>query len=199
MGVLVGKSAPDFEADAVVNGTIREQVSLKDLSSGYTLLFFYPLDFTFVCPTELHAFQEAQEAFKQRDCAIVGCSVDSAHSHLAWLNTPKEKGGIEGVTYPILADLTKEIARKYDVLLEEKGIAYRGLFLIDKTGTVRHQIVNDLPLGRSVEEALRVLDALIFTETHGEVCPANWSSGKQGMRATQEGLTEYMETEISSV
>jgi peroxiredoxin (alkyl hydroperoxide reductase subunit C) len=155
------------------------------------VLFFYPLDFTFVCPTELHAFQEQLEEFEKRQAQVIGCSVDSCYSHYAWLHTPKAKGGIEGVDYPLVADLNKTIAKDYDVLIPEEGIAYRGLFLIDRKGIVRHQVVNDLPLGRSVDEALRMLDALIYFENHGEVCPANWQQGKRGFKPSQEALEKY--------
>ena len=189
---LVGKKIPDVIGAAVVGGErIEKNYSLADLQGGYLLLFFYPLDFTFVCPTELHAFQASLPQFEQRKCQVVGCSVDSAYCHLAWLKTPRKTGGIEGVTYPILADTTKSIARSFGVLKEEEGIAYRGLFLIDKEGIVRHELINDLPLGRSVEEALRMLDALIFFEEHGEVCPANWHSGQKGMAPNNEGLKNY--------
>jgi peroxiredoxin (alkyl hydroperoxide reductase subunit C) len=155
------------------------------------VFFFYPLDFTFVCPTELHAFQEKIAAFEHRNAIVIGCSIDSCFSHLAWLKTPKAKGGIEGITYPLVSDIHKSIARSYDVLKEEAGIAYRGLFLIDRQGVVRHQVVNDLPLGRSVDEALRMVDALIFHEQHGEVCPANWKAGAKGMQATDKGLSDF--------
>lgn len=191
MAVLVGKKAPDFSAKAVVKGSTIEEFALSDLLGQYVILFFYPLDFTFVCPTELIAFQEKLDEFKKRDAHIVGCSVDSHFSHLNWLQTPRKKGGIQGVQYPIVADLTKSIARDYDVLKEDEGIAYRGLFLIDKEGIVRHQIVNDLPLGRSIDEALRMLDALIFFERQGEVCPANWQQGSKSMRPDKEGLEQY--------
>lgn len=191
MAVLVGKPAPQFVAKAVMDGKIIEDFSLSDYQGKYVIFFFYPLDFTFVCPTELHAFGEKLEEFKSRDAEVVGCSVDSWFSHLNWLSTPKTKGGIEGVNYPLVSDLTKSISRDFDVLKEDEGIAYRGLFLIDKEGVVRHQIVNDLPLGRSIDEALRMLDALIFFEKHGEVCPANWQTGKKAMKPDQEGLVEY--------
>jgi len=157
------------------------------------VFFFYPLDFTFVCPTELHAFQEKLHEFKQRNAEVVGCSIDSPFTHAAWLNTPKSKGGIEGVSYPLVSDINKTIAKAFDVLKEDDGIAYRGLFLIDRTGIVRHQVVNDLPIGRSVDEALRVLDALIFHEENGEVCPANWKAGEKSMKATDEGLLAYFQ------
>lgn len=188
---LVGKKAPEFKAKAVVKGKIVDDFSLADFSGKYVVFFFYPLDFTFVCPTELHAFQEKEKEFAERNAQVVGCSVDSAFCHLAWLNMPKSKGGIQGVTYPIVADLTKEISKNFDVLEEEEGVAYRGLFLIDREGTVRHQLINDLPLGRSVDEALRVLDALIFHEECGEVCPANWKMGEKTMKPSSDGLLAY--------
>ncbi|MCB1072160.1 MAG: peroxiredoxin [Chlamydiia bacterium] len=188
---LIGNKAPNFKANAVANGQINENFSLDLFDGKYILLFFYPLDFTFVCPTELHAFQEKLGEFEKRGAQIIGCSVDSTFSHLAWVNTPKTKGGIEGVTYPLVADLNKNIARDYQVLNEEAGIAFRGLFLMDKDHIIRHQLVNDLPLGRSVDEALRLLDALIFHEENGEVCPANWKKGKKSMKPTQEGLATY--------
>lgn len=191
MGVLVGKSAPAIQGNAVVAGEIVNNFSLTQYLKKYVVLFFYPLDFTFVCPTELHAFQEQLVDFEKRNAQVVGCSVDSCYSHLAWLNTPRNKGGIQGVSYPLIADLNKTIAKDYDVLAAEEGIAYRGLFLIDRQGVVRHQIVNDLPLGRSVEETLRILDALIFFEKNGEVCPANWEKGKQAFKPSNEGLEKY--------
>lgn len=190
MSILVGKAAPDFTAQAVVENRIVNQYSLSHLKGHYVVLFFYPLDFTFVCPTELHAFQERLEEFEKRGAQVIGCSVDSAFSHMAWLNTPKSKGGIEGVDYPLISDLNKTIAKDYDVLNPD-GVAYRGLFLIDKQGIVRHQLVNDLPLGRSVDEAIRMLDALIFFEKNGEVCPANWTQGQKSMKPTFEGLEQY--------
>ncbi|MEX0962200.1 MAG: peroxiredoxin [Simkaniaceae bacterium] len=188
---LIGNKAPDFTANAVVNGHIVDNFSLADLQGRYVILFFYPLDFTFVCPTELHAFEEKLKAFRSRNAEVVGCSVDSHFSHLAWIQTPKAKGGIEGVTYPLVSDLNKEISRAYQVLNEEEGVAFRGLFLIDKEGIIRHQLINDLPLGRSTNEVLRLLDALIFHEEHGEVCPANWQAGSKAMTPTQEGLASY--------
>lgn len=196
MGVLVGRKAPGFTAKAVVNKTIVENFSLDMHLGKKVLLFFYPLDFTFVCPTELHAFQEALTEFDKRGCQVMGCSVDSAFSHLAWVETPKAKGGIEGVSYPLISDLNKTIARDYDVLVPNEGVAFRALFLIDEKGNVFHQLVNALPLGRSVEEALRVLDAQIFYEQNGEVCPANWSKGKKGMIATHVGLQNYVAATI---
>ena len=189
--LLVGKKAPQFKANAVANGKIIEGFSLDMFTGKNVLLFFYPLDFTFVCPTELHAFQERLEDFRKRDTEVVGCSVDSHFTHLAWVNTPKNKGGIQGVTYPLVSDLNKSIAKEYHVLNEAEGIAFRGLFLIDKEGVIRHQLINDLPIGRSVDEALRVIDALLFHEKNGDVCPANWKSGDKSMQPTQEGLSTY--------
>jgi peroxiredoxin 2/4 len=194
MGVLVGKPAPNFKTKAVIGERIVENFSLSDMKGKYVIFFFYPLDFTFVCPTELHAFQDKLEEFEKRNAQVIGCSVDSCYSHYAWLQIPKDKGGIQGVNYPIVADLNKSIAADYDVLNHQEGIAYRGLFLINKEGIVHHQIVNDLPLGRSVDEALRMLDALIYVEKYGEVCPANWNGGKKSMKPTQEGLELYFST-----
>jgi peroxiredoxin (alkyl hydroperoxide reductase subunit C) len=191
MAVLVGRPAPHFKTNAVKEGQIVSDFSLIQFKGKYVVLFFYPLDFTFVCPTELHAFQESLEEFEKRDAQVIGCSVDSCYSHIAWLNTPKSKGGIEGVDYPLIGDLNKTIAKDYDVLMPEEGIAYRGLFLIDREGIVRHQVVNDLPLGRSVSEAIRMLDALIHFETNGEVCPANWEVGRQTLQASSKGLEQY--------
>ncbi len=207
MAVLVGKKAPLFEADAVVNGgEFIEKFSLGQyVGKKYVIFFFYPLDFTFVCPTELLAFQEKLAEFEKRNCAVVGCSVDSSYSHWAWLNTEKKNGGIKGVKYPIVADLSKTIAANYDVLagdyfssedgnlaFDGAAKAYRGLFLIDKEGIVRHQVVNDFPLGRSIDEALRMLDALIFFEENGEVCPADWHKGDEGMKETAESVANYL-------
>ena len=188
---LVEKKAPEFKAKAVTKDKTHENVSLSDFLGKYVVLFFYPLDFTFVCPTELHAFQDKLKEFEKRNTQVIGCSVDSSFSHQAWLATPKSKGGIEGVSYPILSDLNKSIAKSFQVLKEEDGIAYRGLFLMDRAGVIRHQVVNDLPLGRSVEEALRMVDALIFHEEHGEVCPANWTKGAKAMQPTEDGLAAY--------
>ena len=203
---LVGKKAPHFVTRAVVDGLPTESYSLDQfLGKKYVLLFFYPKDFTFVCPTELHAFQEKLQEFKDRNVEVIGASTDTAESHWAWLQTPKDKGGIEGVKYTLVADANKTISSAYGILngeysLDEEGnltsptemIAYRALFLIDLNGVVRHQLVNDLPLGRSVDEALRIVDALYFFEQHGEVCPANWSSGKKGMKASFEGVADYL-------
>ena len=190
MAVLVGKPAPEFTADACINGDFK-QIKLSDYRGKTVVLFFYPLDFTFVCPTELHSFQEKAEAFKKLGVEIIGCSIDSKFAHHAWLRTPKAKGGIEGVKYPLVADTTKSIARDYDVLIPNAGIALRGTFLIDKQGVVRHQTVNDLPLGRNIDEYLRLAEALQFHEEHGEVCPANWKKGEKTMKANQKGLETY--------
>ncbi len=200
MSTLIGKKAPNFTLKAVLDGgTSIEEFTLSDLTDKkYVLLFFYPLDFTFVCPTELHAFQAKLDQFEQRNVQVVGCSVDSHFSHLAWLNTPKAKGGIQGITYPLLADFNKQLSKDYGVLNEQEGVAYRGLFLIDLQGTVRHQLINDLPLGRNVDEALRIVDALQFHEKHGEVCPANWTEGEQSMSATKEGVESYFQSQTTA-
>lgn len=208
MSVLVGKKAPVFKAPAVIDGnTIVENFSLEEyLGKKYVVFFFYPADFTFVCPTELHAFQEKLGEFESRNTVVIACSTDSAVSHWKWLQTPKKEGGINGVTYPVVADHALTISMAYDVLAGEfdsdettgdplfvgSPEAYRGLFLIDKSGIVRHQVVNDMPLGRSVDEILRVIDALQFTEEYGEVCPANWHKGEKGLSATQEGIASYL-------
>ncbi len=207
MSVLVGKKAPGFKTDAVINGNqIIENFSLEQyLDKKYVLFFFYPADFTFVCPTELLAFQEKLKDFEERNVAVIGCSVDSAFSHWKWLQTELKEGGIKGVKYPLVADLSKTISENYDVLAGEytysengesvfHGIpkAYRGLFLIDKNGIVRHQIVNDMPLGRSVDEALRTIDALQYFEENGEVCPANWKKGDEALKETQESISDYL-------
>lgn len=188
--MLIGNKAPAFKAKAYINGNI-EDFSLDQYLGNYVIFFFYPLDFTFVCPTELHAFQENMSEFEKRDAKIVGCSVDSQFSHKAWHQTPRARGGIQGVTYPIVSDLNKSISKAYQVLKEDEGIAYRGLFLIDKEGVIRHMLINDLPLGRSIDEALRILDALIFHEKNGEVCPAGWNPGEKSMKPTYEGLVGY--------
>ena len=191
MGVLVGEQAPDFTAEAVLDNKMVENFKLSDHKGKYIILFFYPLDFTFVCPTELLAFNDKLDEFKKRGVEVIAASVDSVNSHYAWLNTPRGKGGIEGVRYPIVSDLNKSISEDYDVLVKGAGKAYRGLFLIDKDFVVRHQVVNDLPLGRSVDETLRMVDALQFNDEHGEVCPADWRQGDKTMKETQESLFEY--------
>jgi len=211
MTMLVGKKAPGFNATAVVNGgEFVENFSLTQfIGKKHVVFFFYPLDFTFVCPTEIIAFQNRIADFEKRNVQVVGCSVDSHFSHWAWLNTPKNKGGIHGVQFPIVSDINKTIAHNYGVLAGhydynenneliwvgnqgENAVSYRGLFLIDRDGNVRHQVVNDMPLGRSIDEALRMIDALQFFEEKGEVCPANWAEGKEGMQATSEGVAKYL-------
>jgi len=189
---LVTKPAPDFTATAVMpDNSFDAKFSLSSLRGKYVVLFFYPLDFTFVCPSEIIAFDKALAEFKSRGTEVVGVSVDSHFTHLAWKNTPREQGGIGQVQYPLVADLTKEIARSYGVLINE-AVALRGLFLIDKAGVVRHALVNDLPLGRSVAEAVRLVDALQFHEQHGEVCPANWKKGDEAMKPTAAGVASYL-------
>ncbi len=191
MPSLVTREAPDFTAPAVMPDNSFAELTLASLRGKYVVLFFYPLDFTFVCPSEIIAFDKALGQFKERNAEVVGVSVDSHFTHLAWKNTPVEKGGIGQIEYPLVADLNKNIAREYGVLADE-SVALRGLFLIDKEGIVRHALVNDLSLGRSVDEALRMLDALRFTEQHGEVCPANWREGEDSMKPTADGVAEYL-------
>ncbi len=203
---LVGKKAPNFVAPAVINGDeIVEKFSLP-IGEKNIVLFFYPKDFTFVCPTELHAFQSKLAEFEKRDAVVIAASCDSEETHLAWLTTAKDNGGIEGVTYPVVADLTKTIAMDYGVLagdyvyneerdaLEFEGlpVAFRGTFIIDKNGIVRHETINDLPLGRNIDEYVRLLDAILHVEKYGEVCPANWEEGKEAMNATKEGVATYL-------
>jgi len=206
MGVLVGKKAPNFSANAVINGgEIVGDFTLEQFKGKYVVLFFYPKDFTFVCPTELFAFQEKLEEFKSKNVEVIAVSTDTEQSHWGWLNMEKNAGGIKGISYPLVADTNKTISFNYDVLIgefdwNEEGemtatnqlIAYRGLFLIDKEGIVKHQLVNDLPLGRNVDEVLRMVDALQFTEEHGEVCPANWSKGKDTFKEDHGEIAEYL-------
>jgi peroxiredoxin (alkyl hydroperoxide reductase subunit C) len=193
MAVLVGKAAPDFTAAAVMgNNSIEENFNLKNHIKGkYAVIFFYPLDFTFVCPSELIAFDHRLEEFKKLNVEVIGVSIDSHFSHLAWKNTAVNNGGIGQVKYPLVADIKHEICKAYDVEADA-GVAFRGSFLIDKSGVVRHQVVNDLPLGRNIDEMLRMVDALQFTEQHGEVCPAGWNKGKAGMKADTRGVAEYL-------
>ena len=206
---LVGGLAPSFSTDAVINGkdTVNNFSLTQYIGNKYVVLFFYPKDFTFVCPSELHAFQNKLDDFKQRNCEVVACSTDTAETHWGWLQLPKEKGGIQGITYPLIADTNKTISDAFDVLngeydYNEEGelvasasmIALRGLFLIDKEGVVQHQLVNNLPLGRNVDEAIRILDALQFHEKNGEVCPANWRKGDDGMKESHEGVADYLST-----
>lgn len=206
MSTLVGKKAPDFKANAVVNGMIVPGFTLSQFEGKkYVILFFYPKDFTFVCPTEILAFQESLKEFEDRGVQIIGCSTDSEFSHLAWVNTPHDQGGIKGVKYPLVADVNKTISYDYGVLagehdIDEDGnsvvkgelIAYRGLFLIDKDGVVQHQLVNNFGLGRSIREAVRVVDALQHVEKYGEVCPMNWEKGDEAMKPDQEGVASYL-------
>ena len=191
--MLVTKKAPDFTAAAVLaNGQIVEDFNLMDnLGEKGAVLFFYPLDFTFVCPSEIIAFSHRIEDFKSRGVNVIGVSVDSQFSHFAWRETPVEQGGIGRVKYPLVADLDKKISKKYDVLLD-KAVALRGSFLIDADGTVRHAVINDLPLGRNIDEMIRMVDTMLFTNEHGEVCPAGWSKGDEGMKASTEGVAEYL-------
>jgi peroxiredoxin (alkyl hydroperoxide reductase subunit C) len=191
MDCLVTKPAPDFTAQAVLPNNTFGELKLSSYRGKYVVLFFYPLDFTFVCPSEIVAFDKKLAAFHERGCEVIGVSVDSQFSHFAWKNTPRDKGGIGHVQFPIVADLTKGIARSYGVLLNE-SVALRGLFLLDREGIVRHAIVNDLPLGRNVDEVLRMVDALQHFETHGEVCPANWQRGAAAMKPNAEGVARYL-------
>ncbi|MGB9670301.1 MAG: peroxiredoxin [Halothiobacillaceae bacterium] len=201
MGVLVGRKAPDFTAAAVLgNGQIVEDFHLDSAIRGkYAVIFFYPLDFTFVCPSELIAFDHRIEEFKKRNVEVIGISIDSHFTHNAWRNTPVEKGGIGPVRYTLVADMNHAICKAYDVETPDGNVAFRGTFLIDKSGIVRHQVVNDLPLGRNIDETLRMVDALQFTEQHGEVCPAGWKEGDKGMRATPEGVAEYLSSEAEKL
>lgn len=200
MSVLVGKEAPDFTATAVMpDNKMNDKFNLKEYTKGkYGILFFWPLDFTFVCPSEIIAFDNRVEEFRKRGAEVIGVSVDSHFTHLAWKNTDRDKGGIGQVQFPIVADLTKSIARSYDVLLND-AIAFRGTFLIDKKGVVRHQVVNDLPLGRNVDEAIRMLDALIFHDENGDVCPANWKKGEEGMKPTAAGVADYLKKKAANI
>ncbi|MCP4723411.1 MAG: peroxiredoxin [bacterium] len=189
---LVTKEAPDFTAQAVMGDNQFEELTLSKYRGKYVLLFFYPLDFTFVCPSEIIAFDKELEKFRSKNCEVIGVSVDSHFTHLAWKNTPVNNGGIGNIRYPLVADLTKDISRDYGVLTEDGAVALRGLYLIDKEGVIRHEVVNDLGLGRSVSEAVRMLDALQFSEEHGEVCPANWKEGEEAMKPTAEGVADYL-------
>lgn len=193
MSVLVGKIAPDFTASAIMpNNEINEKFNLTSYLNGRIgVLFFYPLDFTFVCPSEIIAFANRVQDFKDRGAEIIGVSVDSKYTHLAWKNTEVNKGGIGNIQYPLVSDLTKNIARDYDVLIDN-AVALRGTFLIDQKGIVRHQVINDLPLGRNVDEAIRMVDALKFFQENGEVCPAGWNKGQKGMKADAKGVAEYL-------
>ncbi len=188
---IVQNDAPDFTAQAVMEDGQVKEVSLSDYRGKYVVLFFYPLDFTFVCPTEIIAMSDRIGEFTERNAQVLGVSVDSHFSHIAWRGTDRKKGGIGEITYPLVSDLDKSISSQYGVLIAKPGIALRGLFIIDKLGKLRHITINDLPLGRNVDEVLRVLDAIQFTEKHGEVCPANWHKGEDGMKPDQKGLEKY--------
>jgi len=192
---LVTQDAPDFTAEAVMPDSTFGEISLSGLRGKFVILFFYPLDFTFVCPSEIIAFNKRLAEFKKKNCEVIGISVDSKFTHLAWKNTPLENGGIGNIQYPLVQDLNKSITRSYGILLSD-SVALRGLFLIDPTGKVRHCIINDLPLGRSVVEALRMVDAVQFSDTHGEVCPANWHAGEPAMKATHDSLKAYAEANL---
>ncbi|MGA8147737.1 MAG: peroxiredoxin [Gallionellaceae bacterium] len=192
MAVLVGKAAPDFTATAVLGNNEIKDITFSKVTKGkYAVVFFYPLDFTFVCPSELIAFDHRLDEFKKRKVEVLGVSIDSQFTHLAWKNTPVDKGGIGKVGYTLVADVKHEICKAYDVEADG-GVAFRGSFLIDKSGVVRHQVVNDLPLGRNIDEMVRMVDALQFHEEHGEVCPAGWNKGKAGMDASPEGVAKYL-------
>ena len=201
MGVLVGREAPDFTVPAVLgSGEIVDNYNLKSATKGkYAVIFFYPLDFTFVCPSELIAFDHRLEDFKKRGVEVIGVSIDSHFAHNAWRNTPINQGGIGPVGYTLAADMTHSICKAYDVETPDGAVAFRGSFLIDKEGMVRHQVVNDLPLGRNVDEMLRMIDALQFTEEHGEVCPAGWKQGDKGMTATPTGVAAYLKDEADKL
>lgn len=201
MGVLVGRKAPDFTAPAVLgDGSIVDEFHFASATkSKYAVVFFYPLDFTFVCPSELIAFDHRLEEFKKRNCEVIGVSIDSHFTHNAWRNTPVNQGGIGPVGYTLVADMTHNICKAYDVETPDGAVAFRGSFLIDRQGVVRHQIVNDLPLGRDIDEMLRMVDALQFFEEHGEVCPAGWNKGKKGMKADPKGVAEYLASEAGKL
>lgn len=188
---LVTQAAPDFKAEAVLPDNTFGEISLSSYRGKYVILFFYPLDFTFVCPSEILAFNKRLGDFKAKNCEVIGVSVDSKYTHLAWKNTPVDQGGIGNIQYPLVQDLNKSIARSYGILFNE-SVALRGLFLIDPSGKIRHAIINDLPFGRNVSEALRMVDAVQFFEAHGEVCPANWQEGEEAMKPTPEGVADYL-------
>ncbi|KAM7540445.1 hypothetical protein Aperf_G00000022772 [Anoplocephala perfoliata] len=188
---VIGKPAPGFTCKALVDGEIKD-VSLSDYKGKYVILFFYPMDFTFVCPTEIIAFNDSSDEFAKRSCQLLACSTDSAYCHLAWNNVSRKEGGIQGMKIPMLADKTHKISREYGVLIEEQGVALRGLFIIDDKGILRQITINDLPVGRSVDEALRLLEAFQFTDKHGEVCPANWRPGSKAFKPNTGGLKSFM-------
>jgi len=195
MSHLIGQKAPYFSAVAVMeNDEIKENFTLSEYLDGdYGLIFFYPLDFTFVCPSEIIAFSNRMDKFAELGTKVIGVSVDSQFSHYAWRNTDPKKGGLGQIKFPLVADLTKQIATDYGVLIEDAGVALRGTFLIDKEGNIRHYVINDLPLGRNVDESIRMIEALQFHEAHGEVCPAGWNKGDEGMTATADGVASYLE------
>ncbi len=214
--MLVTKKAPDFKATAIMPDNEFKEISLSDYKGKKVVLFFYPMDFTFVCPTEIIAFNHRLKEFESRGVQVLGCSTDSQFSHWAWKNTPEDKGGIGNVQYPIIADIDKSIARKYDVLTnakdayvqtdDEEGfttidgeVALRASFLIDEEGVVRHAVINDLPLGRNIDEMLRMVDALSYFQKHGEVCPAGWEEGKEGMKASIDGVAEYLSKHVEEL
>jgi peroxiredoxin 2/4 len=188
---LVTREAPDFSAEAVMPDNSFGEITLSKYRGKYVILFFYPLDFTFVCPSEIIAFNRKLDEIKSKNCELVGVSVDSKYTHLAWKNTPLDKGGIGNIQYPLVQDLNKAIAKNYGILFDD-SVALRGLFLVDPNGKIRHAVINDLPFGRSVDEALRMLDAIQFYEAHGEVCPANWRTGEAAMKPTAEGVADYL-------
>lgn len=197
MSFLVAQEAPDFSATAVMPDNSFQELSLASQRGKYVLLFFYPLDFTFVCPSEIIAFDKKLDEFAKRECQVIGVSVDSHFTHHAWKNTPVNHGGIGNIQYPLIADISKSISRAYGVLHDD-SVALRGLFLIDREGVIRHATINDLPLGRNVDEALRMIDALQFTEKFGEVCPANWQKGEKGMKASSEGVADYLQEKYTA-
>jgi len=192
MSAQVSRKAPVFKSTAIMpDNSVNKNFKLEDYKGKYVVLFFWPLDFTFVCPTEILEFNKKLKEFEERGVQVVGCSTDSHHSHLAWKNMPVKEGGIGQVQYPMVADFDKSISRDYGVLIEEDGLALRGSFLIDRDGVLQHAVINNLPLGRNIDEMIRMVDALQFTEKHGEVCPANWEKGKESMKADSQGLKEY--------
>lgn len=197
MSTLVTKTAPDFTAKAVMGDNSIKEIRLSDYRGKYVILFFYPMDFTFVCPTEILKFNQMLDEFHKRGCEVIGVSTDSEYSHLAWKNTSVNEGGIGQIRYPLVADIKKEISRNFGILFDD-SVALRATFLIDKEGIIRHAVINDLPLGRSVSEALRVLDALIYVEQHGEVCPAEWHPGEEAMRPDPKGVAEYLAKHVNN-
>lgn len=192
--MIIGKQAPAFTCKGIVNGEIKD-ISLDDYKGLLKVLFFYPLDFSFVCPTELHAFQDALSEFEKRKAVLLGISVDSVYSHQAWLEQPREQGGIAGIMYPLLSDITKSVSQAYGALNEEEGIAYRALYIIDKANIIQTMHINNLSLGRNIGEVLRLVDAVEFVETHGEVCPANWTAGTDGLMPSHAGVVDYFHKE----